>query len=189
LLTGISKDLELPAWDSHVLVFVRGISVVQAQCSANVFFGMFINVHHMPRDRINADVRWFFLNLCLCCVAIGLSWGRCNNSARAANASTSGACTWICSGSSPLSVGTSLSLVLVSEGTAGVRGRAILIDGDCMTVCCCLRISSAPWSSTRLCSIMVGSWSSSGPCWLMGSRSLAGMLQLRSSLAGRTVIQ
>jgi hypothetical protein len=67
------------------------------------------------------------------CVAIGSLWGRCNNSAHAANVSTSGTCTWMCSGS-PSSVGSSLSSVLVSEVTAGVRGRAILNNGDCMTV-------------------------------------------------------
>jgi hypothetical protein len=68
------------------------------------------------------------------CVAIGSLWGRCNNSACAANVSTSGVCTLICSGSPPSSVGSFLSLVLVSEGGAGVCGCDIPTEGDCMVV-------------------------------------------------------
>jgi hypothetical protein len=49
----------------------------------------------------------------------------------------------MCSGSPPSSVGSSLSSVLVSEVTAGVRGHAILTDGDCTTVFCRLLASSA----------------------------------------------
>jgi hypothetical protein len=57
----------------------------------------------------------------------------------------------MCSGSPPSSVGSSLSSVLVSEVTAGVHGRAIPTDGDCiMALCCCLHASSAAWNSARL---------------------------------------
>jgi hypothetical protein len=123
-------------------------------------------------------------------VAIGSSLGKCNDSACAANASTSGAYTLICSGSFPSSVGSVLSPSLVLEGGAGVRDLAIPTVGDCIAALCCRRASSAICcSSVRLCSTIVGSWSSSGPCWSSGCLSLLGMLQFKLSLAGCTVIQ
>jgi hypothetical protein len=129
--------------------------------------------------------------VCVCTsVAIGSSFGRCNNSACAANVSTSGAYTLICSGSPPLLVGSSLILVLVSDGGAGVCGLAIPVEGDCIvTFDGCRRASSAACNSAHCCLMMARSWSSSGPCWSTGSWSVVGMLQLRSSPAGRTVIQ
>ena len=68
--------------------------------------------------------------VCVCiCVAIRLLVGKCNDSAHAANVSTSGEYILICSGSGPSSVGLSCALVLVSEG-AGVLALDRAVMGD-----------------------------------------------------------